>query len=104
MSQTLYDFLTEGVSDKQWGYGLRRMSVTADKNTPEFYHQSPYSFTSMGHKDQGNQWQVCLRMNVEQDIPLKMRPMDKDTNIRGLWCEMMIEFGKEYAYDQKKKH
>ena len=90
--------LMEGLSDDQWGYGIRRISVSVDKNVDRaFHHQIPYTFTSLGYKDEDGEWFVGLRMNVDQVSPLKLRPMNENTNLTDAWAEMMKEFVNEFV-------
>jgi len=92
-----FNFLTEGIADNEWGYGIRRVKLNADPNSPEFVIKVPYTFTSSGFKDQEGNWFVCLRMNVDQHSKKKMRPMNQDSHMHQLWGEMMLEFSEEYA-------
>jgi hypothetical protein len=92
-----YKHLTEGVGQYQWGYGIRRTVIKADPKEPEFITKVPYAFTSAGYKDNNGDWFVCLRMNVDQDMPQKRRPMNNNTDMRKTWFEMMHEFAHEYA-------
>ena len=90
--------LMEGLDDDQWGYGIRRISVTIDPTVDiGGYHAIPYTFTSLGYKDANGKWFVGLRMNVDQHSPLKMRPMDGNTELTIAWAEMMKEFVMEYV-------
>ncbi len=90
--------LMEGLDDDQWGYGIRRISVTIDPTVDiGGYHAIPYTFTSLGYKDANGKWFVGLRMNVDQHSPLKMRPMDGNTELTSAWGEMMKEFVMEYV-------
>ena len=94
--------LMEGLDDNQWGYGIRRISVTVDKNVDRaFHHQIPYTCTSLGYKDEDGKWFVGLRMNVDQVSPLKLRSMNANTNLTDAWAEMMQEFVTEYACKHK---
>jgi hypothetical protein len=99
--RSYFNFLTEGITGKQWGYGIRRVKLTADPNAPEFVRKVPYTFTSSGFKDQEGNWFACLRMNVDQHSRKKMRPMNQDSLIHQLWGEMMLEFAQEYADKHK---
>ena len=65
------------------------------------HHQVPYTFTSLGYKDQNGKWYVGLRMNIDQVSPLKLRPMNADTNLTDAWAEMMREFVKEFVLKHK---
>ncbi len=94
----LKKILMEGLSDNQWGYGIRRISVSVDKNIDRaFHHQIPYTFTSLGYKDEDGKWFVGLRMNVDQVSPLELRPMNENTNLTDAWADMMQEFVKEFV-------
>ena len=94
--------LMEGLAENQWAYGIRRISVTVDKKIDcAFHHQIPYTFTSLGYKDQNGKWYVGLRMNIDQVSPLKLRPMNADTNLTDAWAEMMREFVREYVNKHK---
>ena len=94
--------LMEGLDDDQWGYGIRRISVTIDPTVDiGGYHAIPYTFTSLGYKDARGKWFVGLRMNVDQHSPLKMRPMNANTDLTSAWAEMMKEFVKEYVAKHK---
>ena len=85
--------LMEGLDGNRWGYGLRRISVTVNPDVDVgFHHQVPYTFTSLGYKDQNGKWYVGLRMNIDQVSPLKMRPMNANTDLTNAWAEMMREF------------
>ena len=95
--KSYFNYLTEGITGNKWGYGIRRVKLTADPNAPEFLRQVPYTYTSAGFKDQEDNWFVCLRMNVDQHSPQKMRPMNQHSNIHQSWGEMMLEFAQEYA-------
>lgn len=99
--KSYFNFLTEGITGKQWGYGIRRVKLTADPNAPEFVRKVPYAFTTSGFKDQEGNWFACLRMNVDQHTPKKMRPMNQHSHIHQLWGEMMLEFAQEYAEKHK---
>lgn len=94
---TYFKYLTEGVGQHQWGYGIHRTVVNADPNSTEFITKVPYTFISAGYKDARGDWFVCLRMNVDIDTPQKRRPMTNKTNMQYTWCEMMHEFAQEYA-------
>ena len=53
--------LMEGRDGNRWGYGLRRISVTVNPDVDVgFHHQVPYTFTSLGYKDQNGKWYVGL--------------------------------------------
>jgi len=88
--------LMEGLGENQWGYGFRRISVTVNPDA-EFHHQVPYTFTSLGYKDEEGKWFVGLRMNVDQVSPLKLRPMNVNTELNIAWADMMNEFAREYV-------
>ena len=96
--KSCFNYLTEGIVAKEWGYGIRRVKLTVNPNAPEFVTKIPYTFTSSGFKDQEGNWFVCLRMNVDQHTPKKMRPMNQHSHIHQLWGEMMLEFAQEYAH------
>ena len=94
--------LMEGLDENQWGYGLRRISVTVNPDVDiGFHHQVPYTFTSLGYKNEKGNWYVGLRMNIDQVSPLKMRPMNANTDLTSAWAEMMKEFVKEYVAKHK---
>tara|TARA_Y100000817_G_scaffold280378_1_gene244344 strand:+ start:129 stop:500 length:372 start_codon:yes stop_codon:yes gene_type:complete len=94
--------LMEGLDGNRWGYGLRRISVTVNPDVDVgFHHQVPYTFTSLGYKDQNGKWYVGLRMNIDQVSPLKMRPMNANTDLTNAWAEMMREFVREYVNKHK---
>ena len=88
----LFTLLTEGVAENEWGYGIRRLTITS-----KLKHKIPYTFTSYGFKDKYNKWNLCLRMNVDQVSPQKSVPMEKSTNLHQEWDKMMEEFAIEYA-------
>ena len=96
-----FSFLTERIVDKEWGYGIRRVKLTVNPNAPEFVTKIPYTFISSGFRDQEGNWFACLRMNVDQHTPKKMRPMNQHSPIHQLWGEMMLEFAQEYAEKHK---
>ena len=94
--------LKEGVDDNQWGYGIKRISVTVNKDVDVgFHHKIPYTFTSLGYKAADGKWYVGLRMNVDQNSPLKLRPMNANTELSAVWVEMMHEFMKESVMKHK---
>jgi len=95
-AKQLYNQLTDGLSDKEWGYGLRRIKLAVEPAV-NFLARVPYTFTSSGFKSQDGEWFVCVRMNVDQHSPQKMRPMNAREDIYQLWGEMMLEFADEYA-------
>ena len=92
--------LMEGLGENQWGYGFRRISVTVNPDVG-FHHQIPYTFTSLGYKDEQGKWFVGLRMNVDQVSPLKLRPMNMNTELKTAWADMMSEFVREYVMNNK---
>jgi len=98
---TTFNYLMEGVSNEEWGYGIRRITIKANTNAPEFVKCIPYTFTSAGFKSQEGNWFVCLRMNVDQYSPQKMRPMSQTAQFQQLWGAMMLEFAQEYADKHK---
>jgi len=95
--KSYFNYLTEGISGNQWGYGIRRVTLKADPNAPEFVTRVPYTYTSSGFKSQEGNWFVSMRMNVDQHSPQKMQPMNQDSHIHQLWGKMMLEFAQEYA-------
>ena len=95
----MFSLLTEGVDENQWGYGIRRVTVTS-----KLKHKIPYTFTSCGFKNQNKQWFLCLRMNVDQVSPQKSIPMDISTNFYLEWDKMMEEFVNEYAKNSPNYH
>jgi len=96
-TKQIYNQLTDGIASNVWGYGMRRIKLTADPNVPEFVTRVPYTFTTFGFKNQAGEWFVCVRMNIDQHSPQKMRPMNPESDIYQLWGEMMLEFADEYA-------
>lgn len=88
----LFALFTEGVAENEWGYGIKRVSVTS-----KLKHKIPYTFTSCGFKDKDNKWYLCLRMNVDQVSPQKSVPMESSTNFHQELDKMMEEFAIEYA-------
>jgi len=99
MSQSDYkSYLKDGVG-KMWGYGIHRVSVKAND---QYIHKIPYTFTASGFKNHSGVWFTCLRMNVDQCSPQKMRNMDNDIDIHQLWGEMMLEFSDEYFANNRK--
>jgi len=99
--KSYFNYLTEGITGDKWGYGIRRIKLTADPNAPDFLRQVPYTYTSSGFKDQEGNWFVCLRMNVDQHSPQKRQPMNQHSGINQSWGEMMLEFAQEYADKHK---
>jgi len=92
-----FNYLTEGVEQHQWGYGIHRTTLNADPHSNTFAIRVPYTFTSAGYKDEMGGWFACLHMNADLDSPQKRRPMNKSSNMKQLWFEMMVEFADEYA-------
>lgn len=84
-----FNYLTAGVEQHQWGYGIHRTTL----NTSEL----SYIFTGAGFKNEMGDWFACVRMNADPDSPQKRRPMNKGSNMVALWFEMIHEFEQEFA-------
>tara|TARA_B100001287_G_C22467701_1_gene428091 strand:+ start:246 stop:614 length:369 start_codon:yes stop_codon:yes gene_type:complete len=99
----LMETLMDGLDENQWGYGIKRISVTVNPDVDiGFHHKIPYTFTSLGYKNEKGKWFVGLRMNVDQSSPLKMRPMNANTDLTNAWAEMMQEFVNEFVDKHKR--
>ena len=40
-TKQIYNQLTDGIASNVWGYGMRRIKLTADPNVPEFVTRVP---------------------------------------------------------------
>jgi len=87
--------ILEGLSGDIWGYGTRRIQVVAPDN--QRYTHCPYTFTSMGFKSREGEIYICLRMNIDQNSPLKKRRLLSTSDCYLLCGEMMGEFATEFA-------
>ena len=102
--KSYFNFLTEGITGNQWGYGIRRVTLKSNPDAPELVNKVPYTYTSSGFKSQEGNWFVGVRMNVDQCSPQKMRPFNQYSNIHQLWGEMMLEFAQEFAQEYAHKN
>ena len=92
-NRELQETLFEGLAPGRWGYGIKRISVEIPKAIKS---TMPYTFTSVGYKSEKGEYFIGLRMNVDQQSPIKFRKCIESTNVIQSWVEMLQEFIREY--------
>ena len=77
----------EGLEDPNiWGYGFRRLGVKSTEDTKSI---CPYNFTSFGYKSQEKKLFFGMRMNVDQNSPVKFIEYNEEKNPVKILSDLM---------------
>ena len=91
-NRDLQKILFTGLGPGSWGYGFKRVAV----EIPESIRQgNPFTFTSVGFKNETNDYFIGLRMHVDQNSPIKFRKCLANTSVTDAWVSMLYEFFRE---------
>ena len=88
----LQKILFTGLDSGRWGYGFKRVAVEIPDSIRK---DNPFTFTSVGFKNEKNNYFIGLRMHVDQNSPIKFRKCLGNTNVIDAWVSMLYEFLKE---------
>ncbi len=87
-NERFISYILEGLGGEGiWGYGIHRVRVMASNKKDDTAY--PYAFTSMGFKSQDGELYICLRMNIDQNSPMKKRRLLPTSDGYALCGEMM---------------
>ena len=91
-NRDLQKILFTGLGPGNWGYGFKRVAV----EIPESIRKgNPFTFTSVGFKNETNDYFIGLRMHVDQNSPIKFRKCMENTSVTDAWVSMLYEFFRE---------
>ena len=91
-NRELQKILFIGLEPGRWGYGFKRVAV----EIPASIHKgNSFTFTSMGFKNEKNNYFIGLRMHIDQNNSIKFRKCLENTNVIDSWISMLYEFFKE---------
>ena len=91
-NRELQKILFIGLESERWGYGFKRVAVEIPTSIRK---GNSFTFTSMGFKNEKNNYFIGLRMHIDQNSPIKFRKCLANTNVIDAWVSMLYEFFRE---------
>ena len=92
-NRELQKILFTGLGPGSWGYGFKRVAVEIPDS---IRNGNPFTFTSVGFKNEAEDYFIGLRMHVDQNSPIKFRKCLDNTSVTEAWVSMLYEFFKEH--------